>query len=114
MFIENDVPVSKKKREAFRYQPYFDLRKNIAKVVSYVFHPLLMPLLAIILIFNSGSYLSYYPFEGQKAIYMIVILSTIVLHVIFFNSRKPKKDEDPKKSYIDRKVDKELKKIKEK
>jgi hypothetical protein len=35
MFIENDVPVSKKKGEAFRYQPYFDLRKNIAKVVSY-------------------------------------------------------------------------------
>ena len=57
--------------------------KALAKVVSYVFHPLVMPFLGIVVVFNSGSYLTYYPFEGQKAIYTIVLLSTIVLPLCF-------------------------------
>ena len=57
--------------------------KTMAKVISYLFPPLLMPFLGIVLIFNSGSYLTYYPFEGQKAIYTIVLLSTIVLPLCF-------------------------------
>jgi hypothetical protein len=34
MYTSRDLPVSNPTREAFRYQPFFDLRKNIAKVVA--------------------------------------------------------------------------------
>lgn len=35
MFVSRELPVNDSRREALRYQPSFDLRKNIAKVVAY-------------------------------------------------------------------------------
>jgi len=35
MFLRKELPVNDSKCEALRYQPSFDLRKNIAKVVAY-------------------------------------------------------------------------------
>ncbi len=57
--------------------------KALTNTISYIFHPIFMPLLGVFLIFNSGTYLSYYPYEGQKAIFLIIILSMIVLPVCF-------------------------------
>ena len=34
MLLRKDLPAGNRKREAFRYQPSFNLRKNIAKVVA--------------------------------------------------------------------------------
>ncbi len=34
MYLEKDLPVKNCKQEALRYQPCFDLRKNIAKIVA--------------------------------------------------------------------------------
>lgn len=34
MYLSKEIPFRNQKREAFRYQPSFDLRKNIAKVVA--------------------------------------------------------------------------------
>ncbi|NOZ47418.1 MAG: hypothetical protein GXO79_11645 [Chlorobi bacterium] len=59
------------------------MKKKIATFVSIIFHPLLMPLIGVFLLFHSGSYLTYYPFEGQKAIYIIVLISTILLPMSF-------------------------------
>ena len=57
--------------------------KIFSNILSYIFHPLLVPTLGIILLFNSGTYLSYLPFSAQKAIYIIVFISTFVLPLSF-------------------------------
>ncbi len=53
-----------------------------AKIFSYIFHPLLMPSYGMILLFNTGTYLSFLPFEYQKLLYIIVFLATFVLPVL--------------------------------
>lgn len=55
----------------------------ISKLVSYIFHPLLIPTFGLILLFNTGSYLSYLPFNAQRAIYIIVFISTFILPLSF-------------------------------
>jgi len=57
--------------------------ERIAKIISYLFNPLLMPSLGLLLIFNSGTYLSYIPFEAKKMIFLIVFAGTFVIPVSF-------------------------------
>lgn len=53
---------------------------RIAKIISYLFHPLLMPAVGIFLLFNAGTYLSYtISGPGKLAIYSIVIINTAVV-----------------------------------
>jgi hypothetical protein len=52
---------------------------RLAKVVSCIFHPVLMPLLGVLLIFNSGIYVAEVPFEFKRFVYAMVILCTAVL-----------------------------------
>ncbi|MCK4663428.1 MAG: hypothetical protein KAT68_11220 [Bacteroidales bacterium] len=53
--------------------------KTLANIASYFFHPLLIPTFGLIIIFNSGTYLSCMSFEGQRAIYFIVFITTFIL-----------------------------------
>jgi hypothetical protein len=57
------------------------IQNNISKVISILFHPLLMPAYAIIIIFNSGTHFSFIPFEVKKLIYLLVFISTIVVPI---------------------------------
>lgn len=48
-----------------------------AKIISYVFQPLFMPLLTVLLAFNIDPYLdSYLPIEAERAIYSVIGLNT--------------------------------------
>ena len=58
------------------------MTKHIAKAISILFHPLVMPTIGIYVIFNSSFYLSLMPSEGQKVIYLIIFVSTFVLPII--------------------------------
>lgn len=53
--------------------------KTVAQISSFVFHPLLMPLLGVFFLLNSGTYLSLLQPEGKRAIYMIISISTLLL-----------------------------------
>lgn len=55
------------------------MTKSIAKALSYVFHPLLIPTLGFLLLMNSGFYFTMLSFEAKKFIMIIVVLSTLVL-----------------------------------
>lgn len=55
--------------------------RKLAKLFSYLFHPLLMPVLGVFLIFISGSYLSLMPAEGKRYILLITALSTMLLPI---------------------------------
>lgn len=52
-----------------------------AKIVSVVFHPLMMPTYALVILFNSNTHFSYMPFEVKKVIYLIVFLCTFLIPV---------------------------------
>jgi membrane-associated phospholipid phosphatase len=58
------------------------MAKNVAKALSYVFHPLLIPSLGFLLLMNSGFYFTLISFEAKKYIMLIVVLSTLVLPLI--------------------------------
>jgi hypothetical protein len=55
--------------------------KFISNTVSYLFHPLLLPVYAVMLLFLFPSYLSHYQFEYKKIIILIVFLLTFVIPV---------------------------------
>lgn len=53
----------------------------LPKIVSVLFHPLLMPTYALVILFNSNTHYSYMPFEVKKVIYLIVFLCTFLIPV---------------------------------
>lgn len=55
--------------------------RKLSSFISIVFHPLLMPMLGFILIFGSGTYLSFIPIQGKKLILLIVATGTFILPV---------------------------------
>lgn len=52
-----------------------------ARIISAIFHPLIMPSLGFLLLFNSGTYLAYLPYEYKKMIFLIVLLCTFIIPV---------------------------------
>jgi len=67
---------------------------TVARFTSVVFHPLLIPTLGFLLLFNSGFYFSILPWSVKKYMLLIVFLSTCVLPAIsiFILSLNPKFD----------------------
>jgi len=53
-----------------------------ARIMSVVFHPLLIPTLGFILLFNSGFYFSILPWSIKKYMLLVVFMSTCVLPAI--------------------------------
>ncbi|MCF6365485.1 MAG: hypothetical protein L3J35_04710 [Bacteroidales bacterium] len=54
------------------------MAEKLAKFLSFIFHPLLLPTFAIILMFFFPSYLSHYQYAYKKAIVLVVFLSTFI------------------------------------
>ncbi len=52
--------------------------KKIAQVLSYLFHPLIMPSLGLLLLLNSGTYLSLLDPAAKRAILFVMVLGTLV------------------------------------
>jgi len=53
---------------------------RIAKIISYLFHPLLIPVYMILLLLNASSYYSLIiPFKGKLLLTAIMFLTTILL-----------------------------------
>lgn len=57
--------------------------KVLAKVFSIIFHPILLPTIGMIILFNSGSVLQFIPYQAKKVILLIVFFSTAVLPLTF-------------------------------
>jgi hypothetical protein len=53
--------------------------KKVAVAISYLFHPMFMPLAGMAFMLWAGSYLSLVPFEAKRAILLILALGTIFL-----------------------------------
>lgn len=55
------------------------MTKKLTTIISYLFHPVFMPILGMALILFSGTYLSLLAFESKKAILIITGMFTILL-----------------------------------
>jgi membrane-associated phospholipid phosphatase len=58
------------------------IKQVIAQGISFVFHPLLLPTLAFLLLMNSGFYFALLSVDAKKMILLVVFLSTFLLPVI--------------------------------
>jgi len=52
--------------------------KKAAQIISYLFHPLLMPSLGLLIILNSGTYLALLDPAAKRAIMFVMALGTLV------------------------------------
>jgi len=57
------------------------MKNTLAKIISLVLHPVLTPSLGYLIIFNSGTYLAYLPFETKKLLLMLIALCTIIIPI---------------------------------
>jgi hypothetical protein len=57
--------------------------EKLAKIISYIFHPLLVPTVGFLVLFNSGTYLSYLPFNIKAWITSIVFVCTFFIPLVF-------------------------------
>ena len=55
---------------------------KLAKIISIIFHPVLIPTLGFFLIFNSGFYFSMLNWEAKRFVLLVVLFSTGILPII--------------------------------
>lgn len=60
------------------------MKNPLATVISYLFHPLVMPLLAVLTVLYTGTYLSFLNPEAKRMIVLVVFLGTCLLPISLF------------------------------
>lgn len=58
-----------------------DLFKKLAKIITIIFHPLLMPLYGMIIIFAAPTLLGYLPFNLMKLLFLIILINNVLLPI---------------------------------
>ena len=58
------------------------MNNTLAKALSFLFHPLLMPLLGVVFIFYTDSYVSYLPSDIKRIILLVVGANTFGLPLL--------------------------------
>ena len=56
--------------------------EKIAKVISILFHPVLIPTYGFLILLNSGFYFSMISWEAKKYVLMVVFITTTILPVL--------------------------------
>ncbi len=56
----------------------------LANFISIVFHPLLMPLYGLVIIFMAPTLLGYMPGELKKVLFMVVLINNVFIPLILF------------------------------
>jgi hypothetical protein len=67
-----------------------DLTETLAKIITIVFHPILMPVYGMAIIFSAPTLLGYLPFNIKKLLLLIILVNNILLPVslmVFFMQR---------------------------
>ncbi|HEX3008791.1 MAG TPA: hypothetical protein VHO90_14380 [Bacteroidales bacterium] len=56
---------------------------RLPQLISCLLHPLLMPLYGLLILFNSGTYISFMPYEFKKSVFLIVGICTLGIPLVF-------------------------------
>jgi hypothetical protein len=68
-----------------------DLLEKPAKIISIIFHPLLMPVYGMAIIFSAPTLFGYLPFNIKKLLFLIILVNNVLLPLSlmpFFIQRK--------------------------
>lgn len=58
------------------------MSEKIAKVLSIIFHPVLLPTLGLLLLLNSGFYFTMLSWEAKRFVLLVVFFSTCILPLL--------------------------------
>jgi hypothetical protein len=58
-----------------------DLSNKLAKIITIIFHPLLMPLYGMVIIFAAPTLLGYLPFNLMKLLFLIILVNNVLLPI---------------------------------
>jgi hypothetical protein len=58
------------------------MTRTLARIISILFHPTVIPVLGFILFFHSGFYFSFLSWEARRFVLMVVIFTTAVLPLL--------------------------------
>lgn len=58
------------------------MSEKLAKIISFVFHPVLVPTLGVFLLMNSGFYFSMLSWEAKRFIILVVFFTTCILPLL--------------------------------
>jgi len=58
------------------------MQERLAKVISIVFHPVLVPTLGMLLLLNSGFYFSMLSWEAKRYILLVIFFTTCILPLL--------------------------------
>jgi len=58
-----------------------DLRDTLAKIASVIFHPLLMPVYGLAIIFSGPTLFGYLPFGVKKLLLLIILINNVFLPI---------------------------------
>jgi hypothetical protein len=58
-----------------------DFYKRFAKIIAFVFHPLLMPLYGMTIIFAAPTLFGYLPFNIMKLLFLIILVNNVLLPI---------------------------------
>jgi membrane-associated phospholipid phosphatase len=56
-----------------------DFYDTLAKIVSVIFHPLLMPVYGLTIIFSAPTLFGYLPFEVKKILLLVILINNVFL-----------------------------------
>jgi hypothetical protein len=54
-----------------------NIANTLAKLVSGIFHPLLMPLYGLIILLSAPTFLVYLPSEAKKVLFLVVLINNV-------------------------------------
>lgn len=58
------------------------MHQRLAKIISIVFHPVLVPTLGMVLLLNSGFYFSMLSWEAKRYILLVIFFTTCILPLL--------------------------------
>ena len=58
------------------------MTRRFAQIISLLFHPVLIPTIGFLLLFNSGFYFSMLSWEAKRFVLLVVFLSTCILPML--------------------------------
>ncbi|MGD9931759.1 MAG: hypothetical protein AB7U05_17195, partial [Mangrovibacterium sp.] len=59
-----------------------NIKHQIARTISLLFHPLLIPTLGFLLLMNSSFYFALLTFQAKKFVLLVVFLATFLLPLV--------------------------------
>jgi membrane-associated phospholipid phosphatase len=55
---------------------------TVARIISLIFHPLLMPLYGMLIIFSTPTLFGYLPFTVKKILFLIILINNIIVPLL--------------------------------